>query len=436
MAWAHVSTTPQNTASGATSLTKAHALGSGSDRIILVGLTIEGSDVAPSSVTFDGVAMVNDVTATGNGNAQVWRLGEGSLPSGGSSYNCVVSGVNGSILLSINEYTGVADQAAEATNTDVSPGGSTYNFSVTTVTADALVFVAAGIDSPFTHTQGSAYTERSDQTEIGGVDTGGAVQDRTGPTTPGSTTVDGSWSGSKRHATAVAVYEIATGGGGTTVSPGSVSHSYSGQVNKVSAAVGAGAVSQTYSMLAVQARASVLSGVAVHTFTGIAPQVRGSVITGITSHTYNGVVPSVLSGFSVGAPEVTHAYSAVTPQVRTSVFAAVMNHTYAGVVPTISSGNSVVAITAAHTYLGVVPAVPVTVQSGVASHTFAGIVPQAQLEVAVPVGDHSYNGVVSKINASVMPTFAVHSYTANGVNIGTGAAPTGGGPVFYSFNWI
>jgi hypothetical protein len=209
-------------------------------------------------------------------------------------------------------------------------------------------------------------------------------------------------------------------GGGTTVSAGVVTHSYTGQNPQVLARVQPGAVVHTYTgqvptfrhtvrpaqvthsytAQAPQVRARVQPGAVVHTYTAQTPQVRARIQPAQVTHSYAGRVPGITAGAGLNAPVATHSYTGQTPQARVRV-----------------QPGAVV-----HTYTGQTPQVRARVQPGAVTHTYTGRVPSvsAGAGVNVPASTHSYVGRVPKLQAKVQPAPATHTYTSRVPNLATG----------------
>jgi hypothetical protein len=135
MAIAKVSSdsTSQNTS---LSYSITHTLVSGSDRLIIVGLSVANSDtISVSSITYGGVTMTLAAQyLSGTSGARnltgIWYLLNASLPTDGSKSVAVTLSGTASSLQTITfcaEYTGVSQTAPEATNT-------AYETSLQTVT--------------------------------------------------------------------------------------------------------------------------------------------------------------------------------------------------------------------------------------------------------------------------------------------------------------
>lgn len=215
MAWAHVSTTSSGVGNPSTGLTVNHTIGSGSDRMVITRVHAEGVDEIIGSMTFDGVSMNLAASATVQTPTWIYWLGESNLPAGGSGYDAICGGFDtATVIMGVSDYTGLKDQAAEATNSADFGNGSSYTLDVTTVTDGALVVGAMGQDSGNTHTATGAQTERYAVTQSS--DTLGTGGDILGGTAPDTVTYSGTMSGNRRNSVVLAVFEIATGGGGAS----------------------------------------------------------------------------------------------------------------------------------------------------------------------------------------------------------------------------
>ncbi|MEK9207681.1 MAG: hypothetical protein AAB922_04315 [Patescibacteria group bacterium] len=188
-------------ASAVTSLTFAHS-SSGSNRVLLVGAHLQGTAQTVTGVTYNSVAMTQEVTRTAaNTVGYVFSL---SAPSAGSN-NVVISasgatGING-ISVSL---TGATQSTAEATNSGQNSAGvKSVSYSVVTVTDNAWIFNfwSAGLgDTDFgVDTLGASQIKR-EETD-GDPQIGLSIGDTKGPITPaGASTVSVSWDGANSGA--------------------------------------------------------------------------------------------------------------------------------------------------------------------------------------------------------------------------------------------
>ena len=165
--------TSDNASSGAgsgTSLTFSHTIGSGTNRMLVVGVTAEASaGISITSVTYNGqpltpiASAVADVSTTGI--ADLRYLPETNLPSAGT-YNVVVtaSGSCGDFMAGAISLEGVAQQAPEASNTNTNVGPDYISTSITTLTDGAWVVDVVENGNNLAFTPDGGQTQRVDQT--------------------------------------------------------------------------------------------------------------------------------------------------------------------------------------------------------------------------------------------------------------------------------
>ena len=131
--------------SSCSSRTFSHTIGSGSNRLLVVGVSIENDPTGPavSSITYNGQGLTKidsvEVSSSGTmGRAELWYLLEADLPSSGS-YNVVVtlSQSTNELAAGAISLTDVAQQAPEASNTNSNIGLDTISSNITTLTDGA-----------------------------------------------------------------------------------------------------------------------------------------------------------------------------------------------------------------------------------------------------------------------------------------------------------
>lgn len=167
MAIAHDATTTSSVTS-ASSDSFSHTIGSGSDRILVVGVAAEDTTSANtdvSNITYNGVALTQrlniKVGTTTLQNTESWDMLDASLPSTGA-YTVAVTcgGTCASIISGTESIDGASQAAPEATNTSSDSASSTsHSTSVTTLTNNAW-----GVDV-FGGGTGSALTADGGQTK-------------------------------------------------------------------------------------------------------------------------------------------------------------------------------------------------------------------------------------------------------------------------------
>jgi prepilin-type N-terminal cleavage/methylation domain-containing protein len=134
------------TASWTTTETFSHSIGSGSNRILVVGVTFEDCDDYPSVtwITYNGQPLTlidSGQVISGNGcggRAELWYLLEADLPSAGA-YNVVIgtSGTFDELVAGAISLENVAQQAPEASNSNSNDAQTTISTNITTLTDGA-----------------------------------------------------------------------------------------------------------------------------------------------------------------------------------------------------------------------------------------------------------------------------------------------------------
>lgn len=199
--------------------TFSHTLVAGSERLIIVGFCNENADVmTTSSVTYGGVAMtmaVEQLLVSGSRNlVGIYYLLEASLPANGSNTVSVV--MTGTSSSSTNvaycaQYTGVAQQAPEATDSDSQTSGTTITNTVSPSTG-AWAFSAVVVGQ----IEGGSWTHNEGQVELvdglgnlGGVEVASFAELRSAN---GETSLSSTCSGTvNRVVRAVASFAVSSG---------------------------------------------------------------------------------------------------------------------------------------------------------------------------------------------------------------------------------
>lgn len=222
--------------SGST-ITFSHTVGSGSNRILLVGVGIEDNPTARSvgSVTYNGVALsltrADGITeATVGARTEIWHLLEATMPAAGS-YNVVVTmataiSANDSVIAAATSFSGVKQLAPIANGSVSAVDSSTFSTGITTANDGSYVYdvILGNTNNTWTATA-VGQIERTDQQAGGGLSTSGTS---TKPvTTAGATTMDWTASGTQgRYSHSVAAISpeplIPTTVAGTTSMPAPV----------------------------------------------------------------------------------------------------------------------------------------------------------------------------------------------------------------------
>ncbi|MFQ5908655.1 MAG: DUF2341 domain-containing protein [Thermoplasmata archaeon] len=164
-----------SSASSTTSpLTFPHAIGSGSNRLLVVGIGIEGPTIGSTqvtAVTYNGVSLTQAINNTvGSGfeaNAELWYMLESDLPLAGTYTVSITVPSADAVQAGAMSVSDAAQQAPEATasSDDGEAGDDWIETQITTVTDGAWIFdaVASGnAVSGFTPNTGQ--TERYDVT--------------------------------------------------------------------------------------------------------------------------------------------------------------------------------------------------------------------------------------------------------------------------------
>jgi prepilin-type N-terminal cleavage/methylation domain-containing protein len=208
------------------SRTFSHSIGSGTNRLLVVGVSIENDPTGPavSSITYNGQTLTKidsvEVSSDGTmGRTELWYLLEADLPGSGS-YNVVVTLSQSTNELAVGaiSLTDVAQQAPEASNTNSNVGQDTISSNITTATDGAwLVDVVHCGEESGGFAAGAGQSERYDRV-TGSSEGAGSTK----PVASAGATSAG-WTfntGANRLAHVVAAFAPATGcdgggGGGT-----------------------------------------------------------------------------------------------------------------------------------------------------------------------------------------------------------------------------
>jgi prepilin-type N-terminal cleavage/methylation domain-containing protein len=213
------------TASYTTTETFSHTIGSGTNRVLVVGVTFEDCDDYPSvtGITYNGQPLTpidSGQVISGNGcggRAELRYLLEADLPSAGA-YNVVVStsGTFDELVAGAISLENVAQQAPEASNSNSNDAQTTISTNITTITDGAwLVDVVHSGNETGDFVPNSGQTQRYQQVSGSGTGAGS-----TKPiATAGVTSAGWTSAGANRLAHVVAAFAPATGcgGGGGTI---------------------------------------------------------------------------------------------------------------------------------------------------------------------------------------------------------------------------
>ncbi len=155
--------------------TVSHTIGSGSNRLLLVLVSIESSALSSSGVTYNSVAMTSIGTGVDLGGNQVegYYMLEADLPSTGS-YN-IVSSISGSYIDGGHTVSAISVSGAKQS----APSYETASASTTTIVSDTITVAETG-DILFKGSNSNANNRTATHgagtwTEVYDVDAGGSV---------------------------------------------------------------------------------------------------------------------------------------------------------------------------------------------------------------------------------------------------------------------
>ena len=205
------------TSSWQTSTSFSHTIGSGSNRLLVVGVSMEhdASGPAVSSITYNGQQLTKiDSRGIYNdyyGRAELWYSLEANLPSAGA-YNIVVNIPTApeELIVGAISLSGVAQQAPEAKGESSADYSDTISTSITTLTDGAWLVDAVHSGMEYGCTPNSGQTERYDR--AGGADTSRLAASTKEVAAAGSTSMGWTQSGANRMAHEVAAFAPAPGG--------------------------------------------------------------------------------------------------------------------------------------------------------------------------------------------------------------------------------
>ena len=148
-------------------LSWVHTLGAGNNRLLVVGIGVEGTfptQADVTGVTYNGVALTKAVDHdVGIQNTEIWYLLEADLPAAGS-YTVQVTTAGAPISINAGgiSVTGAAQSGPEAANSndDGQIGSLTIQTNITTVTNGVWVFDSVGSGNAIT-----GFTADADQLE-------------------------------------------------------------------------------------------------------------------------------------------------------------------------------------------------------------------------------------------------------------------------------
>jgi prepilin-type N-terminal cleavage/methylation domain-containing protein len=205
------------TSSWQTSTSFSHTIGSGSNRLLVVGISIEHSASGPSvsSITYNGQPLSKidsrGITNDYYGRAELWYGLEASLPSAGT-YTIVVNIPTApeELIVGAISLNGVAQQPPEAKAESSADYLDTVSTSITTLTDGAWLVDAVHSGMEYGFTPYSGQTERYDR--AGGASTSRLAASTKEVAVAGSTTMGWTMSGANRMALEVAAFAPAPAG--------------------------------------------------------------------------------------------------------------------------------------------------------------------------------------------------------------------------------
>jgi prepilin-type N-terminal cleavage/methylation domain-containing protein len=199
------------TSSWQTSTSFSHTIGSGSNRLLVVGISIEHSASGPSvsSITYNGQALTKidsrGITNDYYGRAELWYSLEANLPSAGT-YTIVVNTPTApeELIAGAMSLNGVAQQAPEAKGESSADYLDTISTTITTLTNGAWLVDAVHSGMEYGFTPNSGQTERYDR--AGGASTSRLAASTKEVAVAGSATMGWTMSGANRMAHEVAAF--------------------------------------------------------------------------------------------------------------------------------------------------------------------------------------------------------------------------------------
>src|SRR5713226_4205029 len=171
------------------SLTWAHTVGTGADRVLVVGVTIRDGNVSVSAITYGGTALTRLGFQNGAGNAnraEIWSL---KAPASGTANVVVsISGARDLVGGSIS-FTGVDQTTPFGTFVGAQGTSATPSVTASSATAEIVVDTLATDGDAVSATVGAGQTQRWNiRTGPAGGNAIGA-----GSTKPGATSVSMKW---------------------------------------------------------------------------------------------------------------------------------------------------------------------------------------------------------------------------------------------------
>jgi len=177
-----------DSSSSTSSLSWSHTIGSGPNRILIVGVSTYSQTV--SSVTYDGTGLtsIGSIANGSGGRAEIFKLLEASLPSTGSYTIEVTLGGSAAVVAGATSWSGIDQTTPHGTFTSNTGASNTPTVDVSSAGGEMVVDTLAvypaggGIMGP-----GAGQTQRWSATPSLSAGGGGSSE-------PGETTVTMSWS--------------------------------------------------------------------------------------------------------------------------------------------------------------------------------------------------------------------------------------------------
>ena len=174
----YTSITPNSTSSnhtstsGSNSLTWSHTVVAGSDRVMIVGISIEDGGATVSGVTYDGVAMTFLGRQLGNHSVELWQLIAPNVGTANvvANFSSSVQAVGGSAA-----FNGVHQTTPTGAFQSAGGSGTTPTLNVTSAPGELVIDTLIANDTPTTIGTGTnQLTQWIDATGSGGSTIGGA----------------------------------------------------------------------------------------------------------------------------------------------------------------------------------------------------------------------------------------------------------------------
>lgn len=189
------------------SLSFNHTIGTGSDRLLVVGFNVEFQGaLAVTTMTYDGVAMTLAHSGQNPGDREwsfLYYMDEADLPAAGTYSVSIVVDQSAEVAAGSVSVFGGGQSGPEATaTTGADTSGSTQSVNITTITDGAWIFDVMGSGASITFTATSPQVERW-ESDPGGSSAAGSTKELA---TAGLTTMEWTITGSNRDVLVVAAW--------------------------------------------------------------------------------------------------------------------------------------------------------------------------------------------------------------------------------------